>query len=250
MPEVLAGLFGEAGEELAAWLPLRRLDPAYRLAFPDGSHLDVVPEAEVMAERVRELCGPAAAGRYLAYRRRLGELFALAWPAFVDADTARLRSMLRPWTLLRLAVLGGFRRLDRLAAAHLPDDRLVRAHTFQAMYVGLPPHRALGVYAVVAYMDLVGGVYFPERGGMAAIPAALAALAEKNGRAVPVRRAGRPRGDRRRRRARGAARRRAALPARQVVVACDLPAAHASGLLPAAAADWGCAAPASPPPAW
>ena len=238
MPEVLAGLFGAAGEELHAWLPLRRLDPAYRLAFPDGTHLDVVPEAEVMAERVRELCGPAEAGRYLAYRRRLGELFALAWPAFIDADTARLRSMLRPWTLLRLAVLGGFRRLDRLAAACLRDDRLVRAHTFQAMYVGLPPHRALGVYAVVAYMDLVGGVYFPERGGMAAIPAALAALAEKKGaafrygvRAVRVETGGD--GVRGVRLADGSA-----LPARQVVVACDLPAAHASGLLPAAAADW------------
>lgn len=237
MPQVLAGLFAEAGEELGAWLPLRRLDPAYRLVFHDGSHLDVVPEAEIMAERVRELCGAAEAGRYLAYRRRLGELFAVEWPAFIDADTSRLRSLLRPALLLRLAALGGFRRLDRLAAAFLRDHRLIRAHTFQALYVGLSPRRALGVYAVVAYMDLIGGVYFPERGGMAAVPAALAALAEKRGalfrygtRAARVETDGD--GVRGVRLADGRT-----LPARQVVVACDLPAAHASGLLPAAAGD-------------
>ncbi|MEV5409983.1 phytoene desaturase family protein [Thermopolyspora sp. NPDC052614] len=238
MPGVLAALFAEAGEDLHAWLPLRRLDPAYRLVFHDGSRLDVVPDRDIMAERVRELCGPAEAARYLAYRRRLGELFAVEWPAFIDADTARLRSLLRPATLLRLAALGGFRRLDRLAAAHLRDHRLIRAHTFQAMYVGLSPRRALGVYAVVAHMDLVGGVYFPERGGMAAVPAALAALAEKKGavfrygsRAERVETGGD--GVRGVRLAGGET-----LRAGQVIVACDLPAAHATGLLPKAAADW------------
>jgi len=238
MPRVLAELFGAAGEELDAWLPLRRLDPAYRLVFHDGSRLDVTADPGVMAERVRELCGPAEAARYLAYRRRLAAMFAAEWPAFIDADTSRLRSMLRPATLLRLAALGGFRRLDRLAAAALRDHRLIRAHTFQAMYVGLSPRRALGVYGVVAHMDLAGGVYFPEHGGMAAVPEALAALAAKLGvlfrygtRAERVETGGD--GVRGVRLAGGET-----IPAAQAIVACDLPAAHASGLLPAAAGDW------------
>lgn len=237
MPGVLADTFGAAGEELRHWLPLRRLDPAYRLVFHDGTHLDVRPDAEAMTEQVRALCGPAEAGRYLAYRRLLGELFEAEWPAFIDADMTRLRALARPVALARLAARGGFRRLDRLAARHLTDERLIRAHTFQALYVGLSPARALGIYAVIAHMDTVGGVYFPERGGMHAIPVALAALLEKLGahlrygtRAVRVE-AG-PAGvtgvlleggER--------------LPASHVVVACDRFEAQRR-LLPARAADW------------
>ncbi|MGW0808555.1 phytoene desaturase family protein [Nonomuraea sp. NPDC002799] len=237
MPGVLAGIFGAAGEELRHWLPLRRLDPAYRLTFHDGSRLDVLPEREAMAEQVRELCGPAEAGRYLRYRRLLGELFDAEWPAFIDADMTRAGALARPRALARIAALGGFRRLDRLAARHLTDERLIMAHTFQALYVGLSPQRALGIYAVIAHMDTVGGVYFPERGGMHAIPAAMATLLEKLGaqlrygtraRTVETDAAGvtgvlLADGER--------------LPAAQVIVACDRFAAQRL-LLPGRAADW------------
>ncbi|MEU8247781.1 phytoene desaturase family protein [Nonomuraea sp. NPDC048916] len=238
MPGVLAGTFAAAGEDIADWLPLRRLDPAYRLAFHDGSHLDIVPERERMAEQLRWLCGPAEARRYLAYRRRLGELFEAEWPTFIDADMTRARALARPLALLRLAALGGFRRLDRLAAAHLTDERLIRAHTFQALYVGLSPQRALGIYAVIAHMDTVGGVYFPERGGMHAIPRALAALAEKKGARLRYRaRASRVETD-----GDGVTGVRLDggehLPAGHVVIACDLPAARAARLLPERAVDW------------
>ncbi|MFC6085253.1 phytoene desaturase family protein [Sphaerisporangium aureirubrum] len=237
MPGVLADTFGAAGEELHRWLPLRRLDPYYRFAYHDGSVLDVVPGREAMAERVRELCGPAEAARYLRFRGLLTELFELEWPAFVDRDMTRLRALARPYALARLAALGGFRRLDRLVRAHLTDERLIRAHTFQALYLGLSPRRALGIYASVAHMDTVGGVFFPRDGGMHAIPLAMAAVAEKAGavirygvRAAEVEADGSGVTGVRL----GTGERQAA---RDVVVACDLPAAH-TGLLPAAAADW------------
>ncbi|RCG22809.1 phytoene desaturase [Sphaerisporangium album] len=237
MPGVLAGLFGVAGEDLDDRLPLRRLDPYYRLTYHDGSRLDVRPGEEAMAEEVRRVCGPAEAARYVRFRRLLGEMFAIEWPSFIDADMTRLRSLLRPYPLARLAALGGFRSLDALVRRHLTDERLIRAHTFQALYLGMPPRRALGIYAVIAHMDTVGGVYFPREGGMHAIPRALAAVAEKAGavirygvRAVEVEtdtagvaavRLGT--GER--------------LAAASVVVACDLPAAHA-GLLPPGSGDW------------
>ncbi|MEO3873433.1 phytoene desaturase family protein [Nonomuraea sp. B12E4] len=236
MPGVLAEVFGAAGEDLRHWLPLRRLDPSYRMVFDDGSRLDVLPEREAMTEQVRAVCGPVEAARYERYRRLLDELFRVEWPAFIDADMTRLRALARPAALLRLAALGGFGRLDRLAARHLRDPRLIKAHTFQSLYVGLSPRRALGIYAVIAHMDTVGGVYFPERGGMHAIPAAMAALLEKLGADIRY----------------GVRARRidtdgdgvtgvllengARLPAGNVVVACDRLAARR--LLPALADDW------------
>jgi phytoene desaturase len=48
------------------------------------------------------------------------------------------------------------------------------------MYAGLSPYDALAIYAVIGYMDSVAGVFFP-RGGMHAVPRALAGAAEKHG---------------------------------------------------------------------
>jgi phytoene desaturase len=76
--------------------------------------------------------------------------------------------------------LGGFRRLAPKIASYFTDDRLRRVFSFQAMYAGLSPYDALAIYAVIAYLDAVAGVWFPV-GGMHAVPAALAGAATKHG---------------------------------------------------------------------
>jgi phytoene desaturase len=48
------------------------------------------------------------------------------------------------------------------------------------MYAGVSPQEALALYAVIAYMDSVNGVFFPK-GGMHAVPRALAEAATKHG---------------------------------------------------------------------
>ena len=63
---------------------------------------------------------------------------------------------------------------------YLNDPRTERLFSFQAMYAGLAPQDALAIYAVIAYMDSVAGVYFPK-GGMHALPRAMAGAAEKHG---------------------------------------------------------------------
>ena len=52
--------------------------------------------------------------------------------------------------------------------------------SFQALYAGVPPARALAAYAVISYMDTVAGVFVP-RGGVHALPRAMAAAAEAAG---------------------------------------------------------------------
>jgi phytoene desaturase len=52
--------------------------------------------------------------------------------------------------------------------------------SFQSMYAGLSPYDALAIYAVIAYMDSVAGVFAPK-GGMHALPVAMAKAAEKHG---------------------------------------------------------------------
>jgi phytoene desaturase len=167
------------GETLSGRLDLMRLEPAYRAMFADGSELDVRTDADEMADAVARFAGPAEADGYRRLRAWLTKLYAAEFDKFIAANMDSPLSMAGP-ALARLTALGAFGRLEPAIGRFLRDERLRRVFTFQSLYAGQSPQRALAVYAVIAYMDTVSGVYFP-RGGMRALPDALAAAAEAAG---------------------------------------------------------------------
>lgn len=170
MPHLLDEAFAAVGA--SSPVELVPLHPAYRAEFADGSAIAVHTGAAEMEAEVRAVCGPAAAAGYRKVRAWLTALYRAEIDTFIRSNLDSPLDLLVP-DLARLAALGGFRRLGPQVARMLPDERLQRIFTFQALYAGVPPARALGAYGVIAYMDTVAGVYFP-RGGMRAVATALA----------------------------------------------------------------------------
>lgn len=179
MPELIAEALAAVGENLTDRLTLHRLDPAYRARFADGTSLDVRADVDATAEGIRTLCGPREAAGFERFVAHLRRLYAVEMPHFIERNLDSPAQLFGS-PLVRLALLGGFRRLDRQIARFFTDDRLRRLFSFQAMYAGLAPAQALAIYAVISYMDCVAGVYFPD-GGMHAVPEALAAAAAAHG---------------------------------------------------------------------
>lgn len=179
MPDLADEAFAAVGARLRERVELVPLHPAYRARFADGSGLDVHTGAEAMAAEVERFAGPGEAAGYLRMRDWLERLHRVQMRRFIDANFDSPFGLLTA-DLARLAVLGGFGRLDARIGRFLRDERLRRIFTFQALYVGVPPVRALAAYAVIAYMDTVAGVYFP-RGGMHALPRAMADAAAEAG---------------------------------------------------------------------
>ncbi|WP_433212074.1 phytoene desaturase family protein [Dactylosporangium sp. CS-047395] len=179
MPELLSDLLGTVGEDLTAWLPMEKLDPAYRAHFPDGSTLDVIADTARMAGEVARVCGSREADGYLRFVDHARELWALERDDFIDRNLDRPRDLVTA-NLWKLARRGGFGRLQSKVDSYFKDPRTRRIFSFQAMYAGVAPHQALALYAVIAYLDSVAGVYFP-RGGIHAVSRALAGVAEKHG---------------------------------------------------------------------
>ncbi|MEO3978292.1 phytoene desaturase family protein [Streptomyces sp. CAU 1734] len=179
MPHLADEAFAAVGDSLARRVELIELHPAYRAHFADGSQLDVHTGAEAMEEEIRRFAGPAEAAGYRRLRDWLEALYRAQMGRFIDANFDSPLQLLHP-DLARLAALGGLGRMDRRIGRFLRDPRLRRVFTFQALYAGVPPARALAAYAVIAYMDTVAGVYFP-RGGMHALPRAMADAAADAG---------------------------------------------------------------------
>jgi phytoene desaturase len=178
-PDLIAEPIAAVGERLEDWLTLTRLDPAYRAHFADGSSLDVLADPARMADEVARRFGPVEAAGYLRFVTYTRELWRLERDHFIGRNQDTPLDLLRP-ALFRLAWRGGFRRLGHKVGEYFHDPRLRRVFSFQSLYAGVSPDRALALYSVISYLDTVAGVYFP-RGGVHSVPQAMAGAAEKHG---------------------------------------------------------------------
>ncbi|MFE8974787.1 phytoene desaturase [Streptomyces cyaneofuscatus] len=181
MPDLVEEAFAAVGDKLADRLELIPLDPAYRARFADGSQLDVHTDGAAMEAAVEQFAGARQAVGYRRLREWLERLYRVQMRRFIDANFDSPLQLAHP-DLARLAALGGFGRLDARIGHFVSDERLRRVFSFQALYAGVPPARALAAYAVIAYMDTIAGVYFPK-GGMHALPRAMADSAAEAGAA-------------------------------------------------------------------
>jgi phytoene desaturase len=182
MPDLLSDCFAALGESLSDWVTLRPLDPAYRAQFADGAALSVTSNVEAMTERIRVFSGSwgeADADGYRRYVDFVTRLYHLQVRDFIDRNFDSPLDLFGS-SLAKLVALRGFSRLAPTVARYFHDERLRRIFSFQSLYAGVSPERALAIYAVISYMDLVEGLTYPV-GGMNALPIAMAAAARKAG---------------------------------------------------------------------
>lgn len=180
MPDLLDRPLRAAGSSQQEAVPMRRLDPAYRGVFADGSELLVRDSVEATAREVEALAGPGDAEAFRRLAPFLEQLYDTELPHFIDRNfDSPLDLLANPLAGLRLARMGAFGSLARLVNGRIGDPRVQRMLSFQALYAGLSPTEALGVYAVITHMDTMSGVYLPE-GGMGAIPAGMAEVVSRS----------------------------------------------------------------------
>ncbi len=179
MPDLIDDAFSALGEDYRDWLDLIPLDPAYRAFYPDGSTLDVFADPQRMAAEIETKIGADEAAGYLRFVDYVAQMYHVEIRDFMDRNIDSPLDLVTP-NLARLVAMGGFGRLQARVNSFLSDPRTQRVFAFQAMYAGLSPHKALALYSVISYMDSVAGVYLPK-GGMHALPAAMADAATKHG---------------------------------------------------------------------
>jgi phytoene desaturase len=181
MPQLIADTLSAVGVELADVLTLRRLDPAYRAVYADGSTVRVRADHADMRAEIAGASGMLDAAAYDEFAGWLRQLYDAEMSHFIDRNfSTPLDLVSSPRAAARLLRLGAFGRLGPAIRRRFADPRLHRLFSFQALYAGLSPDDALALYAVITYMDTVEGVWYPD-GGMHAVPAALAMACEKAG---------------------------------------------------------------------
>lgn len=177
-PQILEEIFQEVGRDLRREVPMKRLDPQYRLIFGAGGELLCTSEVERMVAEIAKL-SPADAPqfrRFMTDNRVKLEKFApclqtpfLGWTDLLQARLLAVLPYLKPWKSLHAELAGYFR-----------DPRLQLAFTFQSKYLGMSPFQCPSLFSILSFLEYEHGIWHPI-GGCNALSGAMARVATELG---------------------------------------------------------------------
>lgn len=179
MPHVICGLFESCGRDVRDYLDLRRIDPAYRVRFADGTQIAMRGSVEEMQKEAERL-SPDDARNIPALFAAMQRQYENARVNFIERPFNSMTSLMRPQTLIGLLRALPMTSVYNFVARFVRDARLRQAFTFQTLYLGISPFDCPSIYALLPYVELEYGVWFPM-GGIIAVAAALERLLRELG---------------------------------------------------------------------
>lgn len=177
-PPVIEKIFDACGFDLWSEIPMKKLEPMYRLVFENRGHLDARGNIKAMMDEIAKLAPDDAPAlqRYMDDNREKLKLFKptlensfQSYKDFVRPDVLKSVFMLRP----QLSIDGDLRR-------YFSDDRIRQAFSFQAKYLGMSPFNCPSLFTILAFLEYEYGVYHPI-GGCGAVMDKMAELATRLG---------------------------------------------------------------------
>lgn len=181
LPSVLRRIYAEAGQRLEDQLTLVPCEPQWRSFFSDGNRLDLVAQQPKMARNLDALAPGSSAGyeRFLAYSKTLHDLSNrfFFWRSIGSLwDMFDLRSLFQLNLLRDVLRMKMGKTVAEAVRGHIADPRLAQMVDHFTQYVGSAPDQSPAVLCGIAHMQTEEGIWYP-RGGIGAIPEALARLA-------------------------------------------------------------------------
>jgi phytoene desaturase len=161
-PQILEEIFTAVGRDLHREVPMKKLDPQYRLIFGAGGELLCSSDMERMVAEIAKLA-PADAPqfrRFMAYNRVKLEKFApclqapfSGWTGLLQMRLLAVLPYLKPWKSLHAELAGYFR-----------DPRLQLAFTFQSKYLGMSPFQCPSLFSILSFLEYEYGIWHPIGG--------------------------------------------------------------------------------------
>ncbi|MDW8399177.1 MAG: phytoene desaturase family protein [Acetobacteraceae bacterium] len=187
VPRVLRRIYAEAGRDLAAELPMLRLDPQWRCFFDDGTRIDLLEDVEAMAAEMDRFAPGRGMGEgYRAFQRLARHLHGVSerfffWkPVESIGDTLNWKRNLNPDTMRDVLSLRMGQTVAKVIRGKVPDERLAQMLDHFCQYVGSSPYLAPAVLCSIGDMQASEGVWYPK-GGTRAVAEGLADLAASLG---------------------------------------------------------------------
>jgi phytoene desaturase len=177
-PRVLKEIFADAGYDLDREVPMKRLDPQYRLVFGDGGQIDATADIERMEKQIAAI-SPADAVEFKNFLKINRKKLANFLPV-LEAPFESWRDLMKPELMKLLPLMKPWLSLDGDLRTHFKDERIRLGFSFQSKYLGMSPFRCPSLFSILSFLEYEHGVFHPI-GGCGAVTRAMARICEEMG---------------------------------------------------------------------
>ena len=182
-PRVLKEIFADAGYDLDREVPMKRLDPQYRLVFggkngAPNEQIDATADIERMERQIAAI-SPADAIEFKNFLTRNRQKLAGFLP-ILESPFESWRDLMKPEILKLLPLMKPWLSLDGDLRTHFKDERIRLGFSFQSKYLGMSPFRCPSLFSILSFLEYEHGVFHPI-GGCGAVTKAMARIAREMG---------------------------------------------------------------------
>ncbi|GAQ44822.1 phytoene dehydrogenase [Aspergillus niger] len=158
MPEFFRQAFQELGTSLEnEGIHMLECEPNYCIWFPDHDHIELSRDIPRLKAQIEFHEGPRGFSRFCTFLAESGLQYELCF------------LYIRPWT-----------SMYSQAAKYFRSEKMRRVWSFESMYLGISPYRALGAFSLLPYIEMTDGIWYP-RGGFQRVLHALSRVGRRLG---------------------------------------------------------------------
>ena len=178
MPDVFDDFFADFGKKVSDFYDLKRIDPSYRVFWPDAP--DDIPasmnELKAYFEKYEKGSGEKLdeflAEAKMKYEVGMGDFVtkpSLSFTEFMSLDTAR-----------KGISLDLFKPISKHIRQYFKHPKLIELLEFPVLFLGAKPQNTPSLYSLMNYADMALGTWYPM-GGMHKIVEAMVSVASELG---------------------------------------------------------------------
>ncbi|MDM5318044.1 phytoene desaturase family protein [Fictibacillus sp. b24] len=179
MPQVFDQVFVDAGEnprDYFEWIPLKTHT---RNISSSGEVFDMSTDLDEVVSQLHKL-DSYAAQKYPDYLDEVTRLYHLAEKEFFPRTFTSMKDYLSPSLFRAFMKVRPMQNMDSFHNAYFKHPLLLQTFNRYATYIGSSPFHAPATFALIAYLEMIQGVYY-VKGGNVKIAESMAQLAEKRG---------------------------------------------------------------------
>ncbi len=177
MPEVFRKVIEQTGDKAEDYFHMIKLEYHTRNVFSDGTSFDLSSSREYMMQQLNQM---DPAHKYDDFLKEITRLFKLSEKHFLPKTFHSWQDYLSPSLGAALLQVRPLQSLNSFFRQYFSHPHVLHAFNRYSTYIGSSPYKTPATFAMIAYLEMIGGVYYVE-GGNVKIAEAYAKIAKKLG---------------------------------------------------------------------
>lgn len=167
MPDVFEHFFNSFGKKVSDYYQLKRLDPSYRVYWPQNEIMDVPADYEAL-KKLFESIEHGSSEKLDKFIKEAAYKYEVGINKLVFKPGQSLSEFLDLDLISGILKLDVFNSISRHVSKYFQHPQIKQLLEFPVLFLGALPQKTPALYSLMNYADIKGGTWYPE-GGMYSI---------------------------------------------------------------------------------